>query len=243
MDASLFERFAAVEDAHWWFRGRRTIVAAALRRHLHAASPSLLEIGCGTGGSLGMLQTFGRLKACEMEPEARAHAARKSGLEVADGALPEAFPYPGEQFDGIIALDVYEHIEDDLAAFRVTGQHLASQGRLVLTVPALPAMWSQHDALNHHYRRYTREGLAGQLRKAGFEVLECSYFNSWLLPAAWVVRRLQRSRAENRPGIELSVPPAPLNALLTAIFRSEGPLVRAGVFPAGLSLLAVARRP
>jgi SAM-dependent methyltransferase len=158
--------------------------------------------------------------------------------------VPEALD-AGERFDLVTAFDVVEHIADDVAALRMFRRVLAPGGRLVLTVPAFPVLWSQHDDYSGHHRRYRRAGLARALHAAGgFQVDRITYFNTLLFPPALVARvaeRVLRPQREERSDPYLAVPARPVNDLLCRIFAAERGLLRRRDLPFGVSLAAACR--
>lgn len=201
-----------------------------------------MEAGCGPGANLAMLAEFGDVHAFEPDATSAEHAARTSGLEVRRGSLPWAVPFDGE-FDLIGVFDVIEHIEDDLGA--LTALHSLNRvgGFTVVTVPAFPSLWSSHDEVNHHWRRYTKGSLARVLEAAGYEVTFISHYNFWLFPLAVVARQIERLLRLRRP-TNIDTPSSALvNGTLLRIFRSERHLLRRFPLPVGLSLLAVCRKP
>lgn len=187
-----------------------------------------------------MLERFGHLSAFEPDAEARLAAARKSHIPIDDGHLPEGLPYAKGSFDLVCAFDVIEHVEMDRASLAALAGTLRPGGRLVMTVPALPWLWSSHDEAHHHFRRYTRKELDAALRSAGLRPTKVSYFNTLLFPAIAALRLI--SKTLKRDGSDDRLPPAWLNRLLDGIFGLERPLLRRFSLPAGVSLLAVAER-
>lgn len=238
MERAVFDRMSAQEDVHWWFDARRVIIHTMIER-LVTLPPAarLLEAGCGTGGNLEMLSRFGVLRAFELDATARAGATQKSGLAVAEGALPGPLPFGEERFDLIGLFDVLEHVEDHEGALAALAQRLSSTGCVVLTVPAFAWLWSAHDTRHHHFRRYTKASLRAVAHKAGLRVEHAFYFNSALFPVAVAGRALKRLVKSDAPDDTL---PAPfINKMLRAVFAAERHLVgRVGV-PFGLSLGAV----
>lgn len=223
MDRVVYETMGKVEGEHWWFVARRRLIARLLE-DMALEDPAILEAGCGTGGNLDLLRRFGRVSAFELDPVARAKAG------VPAGSLPDHIPFDGP-FDLACLFDVLEHIEEDVPALAALAE-ISEQ--LVLTVPALPSLWSEHDERHHHHRRYTKDSLARVLGEGGWQVERIGYFNSFLLPAAIAQRAISRRYEADK------TPPAPLNALLTRIFAFERHFL--GKLPIGLSLFAVARR-
>ncbi|WP_210395666.1 class I SAM-dependent methyltransferase [Motiliproteus sediminis] len=243
MDESVYRRMAALERRHWWFVARRQIVQALLR-HFGlgdgSAGRRVLEVGSGTGGNLPWLSRFGLVSALEPEPLARALCAEATAVVPLEGRLPGPLPFAREQFGLICALDVIEHVEDDAAAVAALAELLTPEGWLLLTVPALPGLWSHHDHSHHHHRRYQRGRLLDLLQQAGLEVRYCSYYNCWLLPLIAAARALGRWRGGETTDERL--PPGWLNGCLRAVFASERWVLGWGRLPLGVSLVALAKR-
>lgn len=239
MDRAVYRRMAEQEERHWWFAARRGIVERLIGRFLpDKADPALLEIGCGTGGNLKLLQQFGRVDACEFDAEARAVAAAKSGIAVSEGALPDRIPAPDSSYDFIVLLDVLEHVDADMESLAAISRKLKPEGRLLVTVPALPWLWSAHDAKHHHFRRYTKASLRRTAEAAGMRVVEAGYFNTLLFPliagARFAKKMIGRDTADD------AIPAAPLNAVLGRVFGLERHLVGRISLPLGASLYMVA---
>jgi SAM-dependent methyltransferase len=240
MDPSYYREMAAVEDRHWWFEARRRILGAVLDRLTLGPEAEVLEVGCGTGGNLPMLARYGRLHACEPEADARALAEARGLATVAAGGLPDDLPFGGKPFDLIALLDVLEHVAADEASLAALHARLKPGGTLLVTVPAYRFLWSAHDEVNHHVRRYTRGDLVRKLRAAGFHVRRATYFNTLLFPVIATVRLA--GRRAGKTGSDLALPGDALNSLLTRIFASERLVVPRLSLPFGVSLLAVAER-
>jgi SAM-dependent methyltransferase len=243
MEEEFYDIAARIENDHWWFSGRRQVLAAVLDRHLppHAAPRRILEVGCGNGGNLALLARFGRVFAIEKDDGARERAARRGIGTVERGWLPGAIPFNGSSFDLIAALDVLEHLEDDAGALRVLRERLSEGGMLLATVPAFQWLWSEHDVLSHHARRYTCRRFTTLLLQAQLKVAYCGYFNSLLFPLAVANITLGRLVSSDvRRG--LKIPPLGSNRALQWIFSIEARLVRRLRLPFGLSIVACASR-
>lgn len=242
MDSSLYQQMRELEDRHWWFKGRREIVAAQLQARALPKHAKILDLGCGTGGNLEMLSSFGEVLGAELDEQAAQMARAREIAPVIRGKLPDALPLAEASFDCVTLLDVLEHIEDDRTTLTTVNKLLTANGQVLITVPAFPFLWGPHDEAHHHQRRYRAEQLRGLLREAGFEVTTLSYCNTWLFPVAALVRLLRKCLPKGNAGTELALPPAPLNTLLAMLFASERYLLRWMKLPFGISLLAVAKK-
>lgn len=238
MDRAVFERMEAQEEAHWWFAARRDIIRTVIMRLTPPREGRrVLEAGCGTGGNLDMLGEFGQLRAFELDETARLVACAKSDLAVAEGALPDNIPFANEAFDLIGLFDVLEHVEDHEASLAQLRAKLNQDGRIVMTVPAFPWLWSAHDTRHHHFRRYTKASLTEVAAKAGLRVEHSFYFNTALFPVAVATRALKSLLRIN--AADDTMPGAFSNKVLRKIFASERHLIGRLPMPVGLSLGAV----
>ena len=240
MDRRVYDRMAEHDSTHWWYRARRDILADYIRRYAGLpASARLLEIGCGTGHNLPMLAGFGTVDAIEIDPAARAIASARLGRPVGDAPLPDLPGVPRGTYDLIAVLDVIEHIEDDVAALRAMAACLAPGGAILIAVPAHRWMWSAHDVVNHHHRRYSKATLLRAIAAAGLESRRLTYFNSLLFPLAAAAR--VAGRITGRDDSDDSPPAAPLNAAFERIFRLERHLVGRVPMTPGVSIVTLAR--
>jgi SAM-dependent methyltransferase len=222
---------AALDQRHWWYRARRKVIAALIRRcAMPKPAAEILEIGCGTGHNLAMLAEFGSVSALEVDPEARSVAETRLGKAVLSAPLPELDGVPTAHFDLVGAFDVIEHIADDRAAVEAIAGTLKPGGKFVATVPAHQWMWSAHDVVNHHHRRYSASQFRSLIEKSPLKLERIGYFNSLLFPVAVAERMASKMRGKDDS--DLALPPRPLNA--------ERHLIGRVPLPPGLSLFAVA---
>lgn len=242
MDAAYYHEQFAIEDSHWWYLGRRRILARVLARFRPANRASVLEIGCGGGGNLAMLAKSAKhLAAVEMEADAVV-AARQRGIgEVVQGKLGDDLPALAVRYDVVAMFDVLEHIPNDASAMENVHALLAPAGRLFITVPAYMLLWSEHDQIAYHYRRYTRAGLVQLLQANGYRVVYASYFNTFLFPVAALTLLFSRLFALD-PKAATKQPITVVNWVLRKIFACEARLIPRLKLPFGLSIVLVAER-
>ena len=238
MERVVYQQMAELDDRHWWYRARRRILADLIRREAKLpAKARILEIGCGTGHNLSMLGGFGHVDGLELDEEAAALSEKRLGRKVMRSPLPELDQVP-DNYDLIGAFDVIEHIDDDHAALAAIASKLKPGGKFMMTVPAHPWMWTAHDVANHHKRRYSKRALRSLIENSPMKLERLGYFNSLLFPVAVAERAASKLRGKDNG--EVSLPPAPLNSALEAVFASERYLVGRLPLPPGLSLFAVA---
>jgi 2-polyprenyl-3-methyl-5-hydroxy-6-metoxy-1,4-benzoquinol methylase len=244
MDPGYERQLLAAEEEHYWFRVRRRIIRDLLGSLPLAHEPRLLDAGTGGGRTLEDLARFGTVTGLEPSEQAHSKAERRGVGTVALAPL-ERMPFEPGSFDVVTCLDVIEHVEDDVAGFAALRAVSAPGAFMIVTVPAYPWLWSQHDRVNHHHRRYDRSSLLSATASAGWQPLRTSYFNSVLLPAAMAYRLLERAGVQRLSGTSTKVlteTPAWLNRALELPLLLEAALLRRGVdIPAGLSLLGLFR--
>ncbi len=182
MDSFSYEKMSSVEDTHWWFSARRNIISAVLERLRLPNNTDILEVGCGSGGNLEMFSRFGNVYGVEYDSYALEKARDRGIGDIEQGALPYNLPFEDSSFDLVALLDVLEHIDDDAASLSTLYDRVKSGGVLLLTVPAYQWLWSSHDEIHGHKRRYTRKVLRTLVESSGFTVDRDSHFNSFLFP-------------------------------------------------------------
>jgi SAM-dependent methyltransferase len=239
MERVVYDRMAELDQQHWWYRARREVLAELIRRAVRPpANARVLEIGCGTGHNLAMLGEFGAVEAIEVDPAARAMAERRLGRSVGSAPLPQLDGVEKGAYDLIGSFDVIEHIADDAAALESIAARLKPGGKFVMTVPAHQWMWSAHDVVNHHQRRYSKGGLRRLVERSPLKLEALGYFNSLLFPLAVAARVAGKIRGKDDS--DDALPPRLLNMMLEKAFAAERHLVGRVPLTPGLSLFAVA---
>lgn len=238
MDDLLLKQHLELEERHWWFVARRRILLSLLERNLSDETDlDVLDTGCGGGATMESLSRYGRVRGMEYAEEAVAYN-RAHGRDVVEGSIEE-MPFDDASFDLALALDVIEHVPDDLQALSELYRILRPGGSLLVTVPALDVLWSAHDVANGHYRRYTTGKLRERVESAGLGVVKLSYFNTLLFPVILAARKLRPKSV----GSDVDEVSERLNSLLASIFSSEAGLLARGRMPIGVSALCFARKP
>lgn len=239
MDRIVYDRMAEHDSTHWWYLARRDILSDYIKRYADLPEKArILEIGCGTGHNLPMLARFGEIDAVEIDAAAREIASGRLGKALSTAPLPALEGIERCSYDMIAVLDVVEHVLDDVRSLEAMAECLAPGGKILITVPAHPWMWSAHDVVNHHHRRYTKATLERAISDAGLVPAKLSYFNSLLFPLAaaarWVGNLTGKDDSDDSP------PPKPINWLFERIFAVERHLVGRVPMPPGVSLITLA---
>jgi len=232
-----------VEEIHWWYVGRRRIIQCLVEKictTLDTPNPRILDVGSGTGANLKMLAGFGRAEGVDISPQA-VEFCRERGLNSVRLGAAEELPYEDDSFDLVTALDVVEHLDDDVAGLREMRRVLRHDGRLLLFVPAFMFLWGVQDDVSNHRRRYTLPSLLSAVEAAGFSVEWSSYANiSFFLPVLLVrsVMRWLGLRADTEYGINISL----MNGPFSRLFAAERFVLKDGRLPFGVSAVCIARR-
>ncbi|MFA6561901.1 MAG: class I SAM-dependent methyltransferase [Verrucomicrobiia bacterium] len=247
MRADYYETYHAVETQHWWFCGRREIVLSLLEHHsLTGVGRMVADIGCGTGANLQALRGAAWAVGVDPSDEALRFARTHGDSPLVAGTLP-ALPFLSSCFDVVLALDVVEHVEDDAQAVAELARVCKPGGTVFITVPAYAWLWSGHDVVNHHKRRYTRTRLANLVRAARLDVIQLSHFSTLLAPpiiaCRLIAKLLTKFKSPVRAEPDTAIPSPILNGPLRQVFLLERAWLRNWSFPFGTSLLAIARRP
>ena len=243
MEESEFRAMLDESQRHWWYRGRRRIVCDTLEALRLPPSTRILDAGCGSGAMLDELARYGDTTGVEPHPLGVA-AAHRAGHSRVVRARVEELPFAAASYELVTCLDVIEHTPDDCLALRELHRVTVPGGYLVVTVPAYPALWSQHDVVNGHHRRYVKRTLMSAATEAGWRPVRHSHFNTFFLLPAAMVRIAFKSQGERQRRSELALTPRSLDPVLEIPLRIEAALLRHGIrLPAGLSLLAVFVRP
>jgi 2-polyprenyl-3-methyl-5-hydroxy-6-metoxy-1,4-benzoquinol methylase len=242
MNIEMYRLFFQVQQKHWWFVTRKKIVLAAIDSYVDKnIKLKILDIGCGSGVMLTALEKLGQTFGMDMSDEAISFSKEIFNGKVEKGFLPDQLPYEPDFFNLITALDVIEHIDQDVESLQVIYSLLNSEGKAIITVPAYLFLWSKFDDLNEHKRRYTLTELRTKLITAGFTIEKISYYNTLLFPIVFLVRLLNNILQRDGAS-DIDIPNSFLNYSLEKVFSLEISILRWINLPFGVSILAVVRK-
>lgn len=245
MEPAEYDYLFKLEDDFWWFIGMRRIVYNLLRRNLHNGSAPLkvLDAGCGTGGSLHLLEHFGEVTAFDFAAQAaEMYLTRQRGRIAV--ASTDAIPFADQTFDLVTSFDVVCQLDAgaDETALREMARVLKPGGVVFVRVPALQALYGPHDVTLHTRHRYSTGEMKTKLRRAGFEPLETTYANTLLFPIALVRRMIAKVTGGKAEESDVRPVPKPLNLALTGVLGIEAAILQRTSLPIGLSVIALARK-
>ena len=243
MKKTEYDRMAYREKTYWWHIGRLRIINAYLTMAVNdKKNKRILNIGCGTGGTVATLQRFGRVDNVDTSQQAIDHMKR-SGFNNLTKVTGTKLPFKDNSFDIIAAFDVLEHIEDDLGALNEWRRVLKPGGAVVLTVPAYQWLWSSHDEALFHKRRYTVGRLRRVTNQANLRADKMSYAIVFSLPLVVVFRFINKVlRRQPSSATSYVDVPAVVNHLFTKLLYAEAKAHRMIKFPAGTSIVARLRK-
>lgn len=246
MRPEFYEEYNRIENTHWWFLGRRRIFLRLLSRYMIPQETALiLDVGCGTGTTLGYLSPYGRGVGVDIERAALEYTRRRGISRVVQSAASD-LAFGDDTFDLICALDILEHVDDDSRALRECYRTCKPGGLVLITVPAYRFLWGRQDEISRHRRRYVTSDVRQRVAEAGFFIRRLTYFNTLLFPIIASIRLFRRWRGP-RPEQPLRsdfsmTQPGLVNDLLAAIFGGESLLLRYLDLPFGVSILCIAEK-
>ena len=243
----LLRATARAEARHFWFHGFRAFVEPLVRQATAGASARILDCGCGTGANVAWLGRFGRTYGFDLS-QTGVRFGRDAGRTTLVRASVTAVPFPSAAFDLVTSFDVLYSLDEsqEHAALNEMFRVLKPGGFAIINVAALEILRGDHSVLSHERRRYTRSMLRLSLAGAGFSIVRLTYTNTVLFLPLVVTRTLQRWRGlkpEDGAHGEITVPAAPINAMLTRLLLIESAWIRRFDAPFGSSLLCLARKP
>ncbi len=247
MNKDYYQDYYRFEREHWWFIVRSKIIENMLKRFVPTSAPlRILNVGVATGASSQMLMKYGEVTSVEYDQDCCEFVSDVLKTKVYNNSITE-LPFEDGSFDLVCAFDVIEHVADHQLAVKEMNRVCKSGGHLYVTVPAFMSLWSKHDVINHHERRYRRKELLNLYKELPGKSVYSSYFNSLLFPLIYIFRQFSRLLFKNKTNEEMtsdfeaikgkSVLGRITNFILGALFSFEIFLLRFMKFPAGVSII------
>lgn len=241
MDRNFLDDYFKMEREHWWFRVREGIILDQFKTSVYNGAPlQILNVGAATGRSSEMLEPFGQIQSIEYDEPSYRFCLDVLKMKIDQGSITE-LPYTDNAFDCVCAFDVVEHVEDHQKAISELFRVCKPGGKIFITVPAFMSLWSNHDVVNHHFRRYRKHQLLNLFSPNEGRLIRTSYFNFFLFIPIFLVRSIQRlftrkKQEELKPDNDM-IESGFINAVFKAVFSFERTLLRKINFPFGVSLL------
>lgn len=240
MESFTYEQMKKQQDEHWWYLGRKDIIDQIMRNFV-GENNKILDIGGGMGGNIELLSKYGKVTIFEKNSYAVNHLTNLNLCQVIQGSFPENIDKEWLNYDVFTMFDVLEHVSNDQQALIDLYNSMKLNGKLILTVPAYQSLFSTHDEIFHHYRRYNIREILDKSNMAGFKIQHYTYFNTLLFPIAYTSRILSKAfpklqkyeQANNNSGG---------NLILKNIFSLEKHLVSKFSLPFGLSILLILKK-
>jgi SAM-dependent methyltransferase len=247
MAEAILTELAGIVRRHPWWLARASLTLRLLRRLGVSAPARVCDAGCGWGTTLEALERAGYRAVGLDISRSMLERLDRPGRELAVADLTKPLPGGIEPFEAVLALDVLEHLDDDGAAVERFGRLARPGGVVIVSVPALPELYTEFDAIQGHRRRYTEDTLREAFRRSGLSVERVFFWGSWMVP---ILRRQRRRPLRGGPGESdqetyrryLRLPPWPAPLALRAMFAAERGRSLAGKLKTGTSLFAIARR-
>ena len=235
-----------IEETHWWFISKRNIILYLIEKLLPKTNANredcqIADLGCGCGATLKALSRKYRVFGMDSSDHAVKFCSEK-GLSIQRGELPHDIPYEKNKLDAVLLLDVIEHVTNDREAVKEAFSLLKSGGILICTAPAYQWLWSMHDEMHHHKRRYSKKDFCRLFELSDAESIVCGHYNAFLFPLALLERLTSKFLRRKRPRRTIHQFPGALNSILEKIFSLERFILQKVPLPFGLSLIGVVRK-
>ena len=249
MDKTYFKQYYRLEREHWWFKARVKILASVLKKHIPLNKPiKILNVGVATGATSQMLQQFGEVTSIEFDQDCCTFMNEVSNLNIQQGSIT-SLNFADNQFDLVCAFDVIEHVEDDIKAASELERVCLPNGFIYVTTPAYQFLWSEHDVVNHHFKRYTLTTFRSLFTGRSIKNIKKTYFNSFLFLPIAVIRILlwpfQKKKIVSNTPKETDATrftPGILNNAFYQLFLFEKVLLNIFSLPFGVSILLLMKK-
>jgi SAM-dependent methyltransferase len=240
MDIVYGKHYRKLYHKHWWWRTRELLIIDFLRRYKPVGGwNAILDVGCGDGLFFEYLAEFGK-NIEGVEPDERLVTPQNPSRHAIYGQPFDKDFRPDKVYSLILMLDVLEHLRDPVTSLRRGMDLLEPEGLILITVPAFMALWTNHDYLNQHLVRFTKNSLRKIVEQAGFCVFFEKYFFQWLFPVKLITRLVEIVKGSN-PSIP-QIPAPWVNESLILLSRVEQVVTRKLPIPFGSSLMMAGRK-
>jgi len=224
MDKQYYKEYYEIERNHWWFKARSEILYSFIRHHIARERPlRILNVGVATGASSVMLKAFGEVSSLEFEQDCIDFIKDLEPISVIQGSILE-LPYADNSFDLVCAFDVIEHVDNDELAVKELRRVCDKDGSVLVTVPALMSLWSEHDEINHHFRRYRIKELNRLFAMEEGKIIFSTYFNSLLFMPIFIARKISNVLRDRNKKVQSDFEkykPGLVSQVLYCILKSE----------------------
>lgn len=249
MDKAYFKQYYRLEREHWWFKARIKILASIIDKNISSSHPiKILNVGVATGATSIMLQQFGEVTSIEYDEDCCNFINQQDNLNVSQGSITE-LNFANNSFDLVCAFDVIEHVEDDKTAAKELERVCSPNGYIFITTPAYQFLWSEHDVVNHHFRRYTLSNFRNLFSVGTLSNIKATYFNFFLfLPIAliriilWPFQKRKTTTNKHQETDATRFTPGILNKILYQLFLFEKVLLNQFSLPFGVSILLLLKK-
>jgi ubiquinone/menaquinone biosynthesis C-methylase UbiE len=244
MQRDYYYQYFHLERNNWWFLVRFKIIRQTIKKYVYKGTPlKILNIGVATGAGSDMLSVFGNVISSEYDEETCQFLRDELKIDVTQASVT-ALPFADNTFDLVCAFDVIEHVEDDIQAYAEMKRVCKNGGHIAVTVPAFMMMWSGHDVINHHFRRYKKEGILKLLSHHHLKTKYSSYFNTILFLPVLLIRLAKNAQGKNEiPQSDFQTNTHPwINTTLKTIFSVELFLLKLVSLPFGVSYFNISEK-
>ena len=245
MDRELYEQIHQIENSHWWYAARRKIIYDWVFKTLAINdTQKILDVGCGTGFNIEYVQTkgFPSVVGLDLSKDALNFCKMRNLSDlICCNAI--TIPLVDKSFDVVLALDLLEHLENDVQAIHEFARIIKPGGKLFLFVPAYQILWGLQDVVGHHFRRYTAREIQGKVLNSNLMITKLTYVNTFLFPLIWMGRIALRILGNRISAVsENDLSPDWSNDILMKIFGAERPLINHINLPFGVSIFCIAQK-
>ena len=247
MDKQYYKQYYKLEREHWWFLARKEILKSIIKRKINTYKPlRILNIGTATGAGTIMLQEFGEVTSIEYDSDCCKFLNDELHILTQEGSITE-LQFEDNSFDLVCAFDVIEHVEDDTLAASEMLRVCKKDGFVIATVPAFMLLWSEHDVINHHFRRYKLNPFRNLFKVDDDNVVVKSYFNFFFFIPIALIRIImwpfQKNRTKTNATSDFErFKTGWLNTLLYHIFLIEKTLLKYFRLPFGVSIVCLVKK-